>query len=548
MNEKLPYEQLIADKFQDLHLPGKEASWQKMKEILDKEMPEPGKDKKRGFAKWRNLGFLILLLAGATTITLYLPPSNKQTSSTVVHFETLNLPDEDIISVNEATTKKRNNGNLNLELQRDKDAKPLAEKNSTTLPVIPEPNNITANNKLKQIAEKKNEQLKHFSLAKNQATYKQKNISDGKDLMQNNIVAIDDQSKPLETDLDKSDAIANESNKIIQENDSDKQQYNNHAQKKGIEKVIADAQSEELIPDNDGNKEIASPEIIGSLATIENNTLPDLQQAITLNVPNNVWLLPNVAAKKKAILKEIKRQERKNEKELAKSYKTHWSFWGNQTDRWFAAGIAPYQNFSIAAQQTYNYNSGAGRSMIADYIPSPYLQLHVTDRIYLLSEFQFNSPQATPSLLLAQNKASIPMSNTNYTENVYLKKLYYFNMPVSFYYSPVKNFYLGSGLQFSSFNSGLAYREQVSSNNTILQSQTFKIKDDSLSTKINASEWRYLFDANYYVDRFMFGFRYNQALNNFVNIKVNNTLPASQARNQAFQFYVRYNLVVSKRH
>jgi len=93
----------------------------------------------------------------------------------------------------------------------------------------------------------------------------------------------------------------------------------------------------------------------------------------------------------------------------------------------------------------------------------------------------------------------------------------------------------------------LAYREQLSNNNTILNAQTFKIKDDSLSSKINASEWRYLFDANYYVDRFMFGFRYNQALNNFVNLKVNNILPPTQARNEAFQFYIRYNLVVSKR-
>ncbi len=137
------------------------------------------------------------------------------------------------------------------------------------------------------------------------------------------------------------------------------------------------------------------------------------------------------------------------------------------------------------------------------------------------------------------------MNTTGYTENTYLRKLYYFNMPVSFYYSPVKNFYLGSGLQFSSFNSGLAYTEQRSANNSIIHSENIKIKDDSLSSKITSSEWRYLFDANYYVKRFMFGFRYNQALNNFVNLSINNTLPPVQARNQSFQFYIRYNIIVS---
>lgn len=270
-------------------------------------------------------------------------------------------------------------------------------------------------------------------------------------------------------------------------------------------------------------------------------------EAGILTVPAYASILPDVSAKRKALLREMKRQERKEEKDLAKSYRTYHSFWGETTDRWFAAGIAPYQNITVASQQTYRYNSAAGKNIIADYIPSPYLQLHVTNRVYLLSEFQFNTPQATPSLLLSHKAFPVPSGNAGYTENIYLRKLYYFNMPVSFYYSPVKHFYIGSGMQFSSFNSGLADKEQRSANNTLLRSETIKLKDDSLSSKINESEWRYLFDANYYYDRFMFGFRYSQALNNFVDLRVNNILPPTQARNQAFQFYIRYNLVVSDR-
>lgn len=552
MNQKLPYEQLIADKFRELHLPGKNDAWQKMKGLLDEEMPEINNDRKRGFGKWKNIGLLILLLTGATIITLLLnTKTNTATSPSVIKVDIAEKLNKDIPAPDEGNPQKQSNEGLNLSIQANENAKPHAEKEELILPVIPESNNIKTDNNKNQFAKKTSEQFKPVALAKNQPLFNQKNILREKSFAKTEDALSDNQDKILQHNQDKSGSVSNPSNEIIAQkslsSNQNQQQQNSHQQNNDIEETIPAAHKLQLTGDDNSEDMKHYKEIAGTLATLENNALPDLQYDMAVTVPDNVWQLPDVAAKKKTILKEMKRQERKNERDLAKSYKTHWSFWGNQTDRWFAAGIAPYQNFAIASQQNYNYNSGAGRSMVADYIPSPYLQLHVTDRIYLLSEFQFNSPQATPNLLLAQSKTAIPMNSINYTENVYLKKLYYFNMPLSFYYSPIKNFYLGSGLQFSSFNSGLAYSEQIASNNSILRSQTFKIKDDSLSSKINASEWRYLFDANYYVDRFMFGFRYNQALNNFVNVRVSNILPPTQARNQAFQFYIRYNLVVSKR-
>ncbi len=138
------------------------------------------------------------------------------------------------------------------------------------------------------------------------------------------------------------------------------------------------------------------------MATVPNENISYSNQKLSIEgdsitVPDNVWQLPDVTAQKKAILKEMKRQERKQERELAKSYRSNQSFWGEQPERWFAAGIAPYQNFSIGSQQTYNYNAAGSKNIATDYIPAPYLQLHVTNRIYILSEFQFNAPQSTPS-------------------------------------------------------------------------------------------------------------------------------------------------------
>lgn len=552
MNRKLPYEQLIADKLRDLHLPGKEDAWQKMKTRLDEEMPEADNERKKGWGQWRNTALMILLLTGAITITLYLLHTQNHEGGVAAFAspETSNTPEHVVLPADEpAAGKDDNNARTKQEHEANKNTGVQPGTGAESAMLIAGSAHQKAINKSSLVAGKTDENNNGLSLAGHNALTVN-NTSEKKNADRQETVSYNEQGsaatdKHSNNDVNTADInapIAGKDNADNKDQDMQTRRANTNSPEGGT----AAAYNEP--PSTDNEAAVAdTKEIIASLAKLNNNVLPGLEQNTVLTVPDNVWQLPDVTAQKKAIVKAMKRQERKEERELSRSYKTQWSFWGNQTDRWFAAGIAPYQNFAIASQETYNYNSGAGRNMIADYIPSPYLQLHVTDRIYLLSEFQFNSPQATSNLLLAQNKATIPMNNTNYTENVYLRKLYYFNMPVSFYYSPVKNFYLGSGLQFSSFNSGLAYSEQRSQDNTLLQSQVFKIKDDSLSSKINASEWRYLFDANYYVDRFMFGFRYNQALNNFVNLKVNNILPPTQARNQAFQFYIRYNLVVSKR-
>jgi hypothetical protein len=75
-----------------------------------------------------------------------------------------------------------------------------------------------------------------------------------------------------------------------------------------------------------------------------------------------------------------------------------------------------------------------------------------------------------------------------------------------------------------------------------------KVQGGPLASKIKDSEWRYLFDANYFINRLMIGFRYNQAMGDYINFSTGNRGAPTRARNQAFQFYLRYNLVVGKRH
>lgn len=519
---------------QHLQLPGKEILWQQMKAKLDWEMPLPEKGERGGGGKWWWLGsIIIIILAGIWMVTNTMDQnvaSGNMENTELISSEPSNTIDYN--STSQLTVNTTDKNGINKTPGDNKNITQSDIKEKTTGAVLNNDKTVLNTNQKRSVVLNKNDNLFPAVSHKHIFVKKGAGVDDPK---QDSNIAQPDMLPATKDNLQKTSLITDHNMETGNGLVTSAFITNN---KPNIAEGLSTATG--YVSVNTENSGYSSRKnIIKSARGNETGIL---------TVPAYVSTLPDVSAKRKALLRTIKRQERKEEKALAKSYRTYHSFWGETTDRWFAAGIAPYQNIAIASQQTYNYNSAAGKNIITDYIPSPYLQLHVTNRIYLLGEFQFNTPQATPSLLLSHKAFTVPSGNAGYTENIYLRKLYYFNMPVSFYYSPVRNFYIGSGLQFSSFNSGLADMEQRSSNNnTLLRSEIIKLKDDSLSSKINGSEWRYLFDANYYYDRFMFGFRYNQALNNFVDLRINNILPPTQGRNQAFQFYIRYNLVVSDR-
>ncbi|MBX2924128.1 MAG: hypothetical protein KF746_18150 [Chitinophagaceae bacterium] len=549
MNQKLPYEKLIAEKMQELPVLDVNTSWQQMKRRLDEEMPLEGGSKKRpGGGWWWKSGLVILVTTAVGTYFFYNTRDGAKNSivKTIPQEQTIHIAEqnETITPIDQtftpSVTNRNNKSETGIPGANTVDPDDLAGITSAI-------ESTTGNKK---------------PVSKNStATFKKSGT---------NTTGFEKQA-PIATGIIKSRDYAektftNTPNTRTDNTPDNKSRHLNTST--AINEAPVDAATNNNDPDGySGSADNATrpnnysaPALTGTTANSENYMMASVPSenisysnhllstvADSLAVPATVWQLPDVTAQKKAILKEMRKQEKKQERELAKSYRSNSSFWGEQPDRWFAAGLAPYQNVSIGSQQTYNYNSAGNKNIVADYIPAPYLQLHITNKVYVLSEFQFNAPQSTPSLLLSQKQLTVPMNTIGYTESTYLRKLYYFNMPVSFYYSPVKNFYIGSGMQFSSFNSGLAYMEQRAADNSLVRSENIKIKDDSLSSKITSSEWRYLFDANYYVNRFMFGFRYNQALNDFMNIRINNSSTPVHARNQSFQLYLRYNIIVSDR-
>ncbi len=123
-------------------------------------------------------------------------------------------------------------------------------------------------------------------------------------------------------------------------------------------------------------------------------------------------------------------------------------------ENWWAAGLAINSGVATGSQNKYNYNVNAKSGVATDYIPSPYLQYHVNNNLYLQTEFNFSAPQYTSQFLVAQKTSEIPSTNDKVLQSTYVQKLYYFNWPVSLYYSPVRNLFFNAGLQFSSLQSG----------------------------------------------------------------------------------------------
>lgn len=218
-------------------------------------------------------------------------------------------------------------------------------------------------------------------------------------------------------------------------------------------------------------------------------------------------------------------------------------------ERSFAFGLSLPLAFPVADQKALGYNYRGGSNTVSDYFPSPHVQYHVNRRTYFQGEIQVVTPQYIRPILMYQEKI---MANPNIWmyNSVYARKLYYFNLPVSVYHSPLPNFFLGTGLQFSSLMSGVAMYENkkvYGNQETILSQQFGRMNYDSLTNRMSSSEIRLLLDVNYYWQRFTVGLRYNQAFGNYTSFRLNNTTGYTYDKNKALFFYLRYNIWEDKK-
>ena len=214
----------------------------------------------------------------------------------------------------------------------------------------------------------------------------------------------------------------------------------------------------------------------------------------------------------------------------------------------WTVGIGLNQFFTIGGQQASHYNSGGISGTLGDYIPVPMVRYHFNRKFFIQLEAQFNSPQYTGKNLLISLPPLDSLSPTvRRQSSVLIKKLFYFNVPLSVHYRVFKNLDVGAGIQFSRLSNGIGLFQDRTINigpgglPDSISATSKSFKGDTLYKKIRTTELRALLDASYTQGRLIFGIRYNQALSQFIHVQVTPG-QITQARNSSLQLYFRYVL------
>ena len=207
----------------------------------------------------------------------------------------------------------------------------------------------------------------------------------------------------------------------------------------------------------------------------------------------------------------------------------------NPQKRW-EFGIGLNQSIATGGQQVWTNRSGGFNSPIEDYIPVPSVRYYLNPRLYLQAEARIHAPQYTRKDLEFLYVIVDTFPTANLIGPIPIKKLFYFQLPLSIHYSPFHNWSVGLGLQYSRFNSGLTYTEDTAGN------RAEPIKDYP-NVHIKSSEFRGLVSVDYTFKKWMLGISYDAALTRFINYELNGPYvyaPAVRGRNNSLQVYLRY--------
>ena len=505
MNERQQYEKHLADKLHQLPVPDVEPNWQQMKLLLDKQMP-------RGGAYWRwitGLGILLFMLGGAwlfieqrdsgkmaqTVREQPATPTPKQSTDPSASSASINKDANKPVTSAERsqdplneTSKKFTNPNTiekNLPNTSDNNSNESAPDGSAGDNPGPTPGSTPTNNN----------------------KYPRKQVGS-----RNVPTTSASESKYQPIKLNRELESANKTGDGLQVLQRPTGKTSNlPADATFVKNIPVSFQPGKAVSDISVDK-LAGDSIKGDYSNIFPDPIPET-------------LAKSSGKSKTAKLSAIQAVE----------------------NRVLALGFSLPMGFPLGDQNPGAYNINAKPNRISDFLPAPHLQYHINNKVYLQTELQFLNPQFIQPVLLFQNKTEFPSTNTVHYNSIYARKLYYFNLPVGIHYSPFPHFYLGTGLQFSSLISGVAMHEETSfvigSGQRDLLSQRYaKFKNDSISNRIDNSEFRLMLDANYYWRQFTVGLRYNQAFSNYVSFRLNNVSPLFTDKNKTLQFYLRYNL------
>ena len=534
MTEQQPYEKHLADKLQKLNAPGNaNRNWPEMKALLDREMPVGGGGVNRN--RWWIYSLIAVLLLTGTWFGSSLLSKDKKDPTNVAASTPTSVEDNKDLKLDGNNDVQKTNDGSATATNKNDDTKSQPDKVSDETSTDNKSSQIVVKNDLE--AERDNNKLTSNGDA-NKESSKVKAGVDVKNNNRENSTAV--KGKPIagKKSTGNRNGRNNQGHQVAYVplvSGKNKTGVANSG-KTGMNSVESNNQKiiDNSVEENEANASVVRQEMNNpEMAGID---YPDSMQT-------------DYALQSQLVTAKTRSRFKSNTPRV-KGLKNRTV--GAGDDKNFVIGLSLPMAIPLGEQTPIAYNHNAGPNTVSDYLPAPHMQYHFNRQSYFQAELQVLSPQYIQPALVYEKSYVQTGGTSSYryiTNSVYAKKLYYFSLPVGVHYSPFKNFYVGSGVQFSSLLSGVAQYESKGYNSlgpgaadTLFNQSVQKFKNDSISSQLNNNEFRVMVDANYYWHRFTLGFRYNQALTNFVSVQVNSFSPLYTDKNKSIQFYLRYNI------
>ena len=238
------------------------------------------------------------------------------------------------------------------------------------------------------------------------------------------------------------------------------------------------------------------------------------------------------------------------------------------------AGLSLNYHMPVSGQEMSTITGTGKAGKVLDYLPSIYAQYHFADKWFVQAELQYKAPQFVAPIRM-QSTFTPVNNNKKYEEWSTLSKLYYMNLPVSVHYKVSNKVTAGAGVQYSYLRSSVIETNlctwEKNNNNSWDKSYTSSkvhIKKnprvekknngngsapatmtqvDTLAQSMRGNDWRLMFDVNYRWNKITAGVKFTAGINNYIQVNTGGVASDVKDKNQAVQFYLRYDLFRSDR-
>ena len=480
MNKKLPIEEALEQKLQQIPQPDQEASWQAMKLLLEKEKRRPAFIFRR-----RNIILLLIMLLSAALLLWKNSDRmsfNKTASDSIADKGHVN----DINSANVKSTDSQD--------RKDVTANTQTSTTDNSVPTTSAPiSSTTVTNNSNNLANITTTGIDDNVLPK---VKKRKRTNNAR--MNASITA----------------AMANDDQLSGDKENPEKNSYKN----KKVRKKASSKASLVINPPSTADKNNPIADNKNGLAN-EFNKTSEAAKYTNTDLPsadsNSKEAIVQEVVKSKT--EEIKKDSLKLKDTVAASAIIKPDS-RKKKPIVFSAGIGFKQQIPLSEQKISRYGFNGRNSVVNDYIPSIYFRIEKQRKWFALMEFDFAAPRMNAPLVYSQQTSVNYFAAQQRITTIQLRKLFYQKIGFSYHYFIKSSWSVGAGFSWSKLYRTISEKNVIIKN---LQNQTQQTNTQVLPAAYNDS---FLFKSvpaftlhtNYEWRRFNLGLRWTSDLQPYI--------------------------------